>query len=77
ALERELRRMTVVTVDREDWNWYQVPEHLKITFRVVNDKKKKLQEGRSLADLKNALKGKVPETLSAVADDGIEQSGLH
>ncbi|SPX53144.1 ATP-dependent helicase hrpA [Klebsiella pneumoniae] len=27
--------------------------------------------------MKDALKGKVQETLSAVADDGIEQSGLH
>ncbi|EHC50468.1 hypothetical protein LTSEGIV_2135, partial [Salmonella enterica subsp. enterica serovar Give str. S5-487] len=29
-----------------------MPEHLKITFRVVNDKNKKLQEGRSLAELR-------------------------
>ncbi|OXW54714.1 RNA helicase, partial [Shigella flexneri] len=56
--------------------WDQVPDHLKITFRVVDDKNKKLKEGRSLQDLKDALKGKVQETLSAVADDGIEQSGL-
>lgn len=77
SLERELRRMTGVTVDREDWHWDQVPDHLKITFRVVDDKNKKLKEGRSLQDLKDALKGKVQETLSAVADDGIEQSGLH
>ena len=54
-----------------------MPDHLKITFRVVDDKNKKLQEGRSLQALKDALKGKVQETLSAVADDGIEQSGLH
>ena len=54
-----------------------MPDHLKITFRVVDDKNKKLKEGRSLQDLKDALKGKVQETLSAVADDGIEQSGLH
>lgn len=53
-----------------------MPDHLKITFRVVDDKNK-LQEGRSLQALKDALKGKVQETLSAVADDGIEQSGLH
>ena len=39
--------------------------------------KQKLLEGRSLSELKEALKGKVQETLSAVADDGIEQSGLH
>lgn len=68
--------MTGVTVDREDWHWDQVPDHLKITFRVVDDKNKKLKEGRSLQDLKDALKGKVQETLSAVADDGIEQSGF-
>lgn len=69
--------MTGVTIDRESWQWDQVPDHLKITFRVVDDKNKKLQEGRSLQVLKDALKGKVQETLSAVADDGIEQSGLH
>ena len=39
--------------------------------------KTEAKEGRSLQDLKDALKGKVQETLSAVADDGIEQSGLH
>lgn len=38
SLERELRRMTGVTVDRDDWHWDQVPDHLKITFRVVDDK---------------------------------------
>jgi ATP-dependent helicase HrpA len=69
--------MTGTTIDRDDWNWDQVPDHLKISFRVVDDKNKKLQEGRSLTELKDALKGKVQETLSAVADDGIEQSGLH
>lgn len=76
ALEREFRRMTGTTIDRDDWNWDQVPDHLKITFRVVDDKTK--AAGRPLAfELKDALKGKVQETLSAVADDGIEQSGLH
>ncbi|XNM87770.1 hypothetical protein ACLK18_08115 [Escherichia coli] len=39
----------------------------------MDDKNKKLKEGRSLQDLKDALKGKVQETLSAVADDGIEK----
>lgn len=48
SLERELRRMTGVTVDREDWHWDQVPDHLKITFRVVDDKNKKLKR-RALA----------------------------
>ena len=77
ALEREFRRMTGITIDREAWQWDQVPDHLKITFRVVDENNRKLSEGRDLAALKQQLKGKVQETLSLVADDGLEQSGLH
>ncbi|HCR60361.1 MAG TPA: ATP-dependent RNA helicase HrpA [Serratia liquefaciens] len=77
ALERELRRMTGVTVSRDDWQWEQVPDHLKMTFRVVGEKHKTLLEGKNLTALKLQLKDKVQETLSAVADDGLEQSNLH
>nr|WP_177216216.1 ATP-dependent RNA helicase HrpA [Xenorhabdus koppenhoeferi] len=77
SLERELRRMTGVTVSRDDWKLEQVPDHLKITFRILGEKNKALAEGKDLSALKLKLKGKVQETLSAVADDGIEQSGLH
>ncbi|CAM3950051.1 ATP-dependent RNA helicase HrpA [Serratia silvae] len=77
SLERELRRMTGVTVSREDWQWDQVPDHLKMTFRVVGEKHKTLREGKDLAALRLQLKDKVQETLSAVADDGLEQSNLH
>lgn len=35
VLERELRRMTGVTVSRDDWQWDQVPDHLKMTFREI------------------------------------------
>ncbi|MEW6485810.1 MAG: ATP-dependent RNA helicase HrpA [Pseudomonadota bacterium] len=77
ALEREFRRMTGVTVSREDWQWNAVPDHLKITFRIVDENNKKLAEGKDLTALKTALKEKVQETLSDVADDGVEQQGLH
>ncbi|ARJ43605.1 ATP-dependent RNA helicase HrpA [Pantoea alhagi] len=77
ALEREFRRMTGVTIDREAWQWDLVPDHLKITFRVLDEHNRKLKEGKDLTALKTALKSKVQETLSKVADDGLEQSGLH
>ncbi|PLV60966.1 ATP-dependent RNA helicase HrpA [Erwinia sp. B116] len=77
SLEREFRRMSGVTLDREAWQWDQVPDHLKITFRVVDENNRKLAEGKDLPALKASLKGKVQETLSKVADDGLEQSGLH
>lgn len=77
SLERELRRITGVTVSRDDWQLEQVPDHLKMTFRVVGEKNRTIAEGKDLSALKLRLKEKVQETLSSVADDGIEQSGLH
>lgn len=76
ALEKELKRMTGVTVLRDDWNLDQVPEHLKITFRAVDHRNRKLRENKDLYALKDNLKEKVQETLSKVADDDIEQDGL-
>ena len=73
----ELRRMTGVTVEAEHWNWEQIPSHLKMTFRVVDEHGKKIAESMSLDELKFELKDRVQESISAVADDGIEQSGLH
>ena len=73
----ELRRMTGVTVEAEHWNWEQIPSHLKMTFRVVEENGKKIAESMDLDELKFSLKDRVQESISAVADDGIEQSGLH
>ncbi|TYA26219.1 ATP-dependent RNA helicase HrpA [Aggregatibacter actinomycetemcomitans] len=73
----ELRRMTGVTVEAEHWNWAQIPSHLKMTFRVVDEKGKKIAESMDLDALKFELKDRVQESISAVADDGIEQSGAH
>ncbi|MGL5289013.1 MAG: ATP-dependent RNA helicase HrpA, partial [Aeromonas sp.] len=75
-IERQLRRMTGIAVPREAWEWHSVPDHLKLSFRVVDDKHKKVAEGKDLEALKEALRGRVQETLSQVADDDIEQSGL-
>ncbi|WP_102562822.1 ATP-dependent RNA helicase HrpA [Vibrio sp. 10N.286.49.B3] len=77
TLEKELRRMTGVEVLREDWKLEQIPEHLKVTFRAVDHRKRKLKEHNNLHELKESLKEKVQETLSQVADDDIEQQGLH
>ena len=73
----ELRRMTGVTVEAEHWNWEQIPSHLKMIFRVVDENGKKIAESMNLDELKFSLKDRVQESISAVADDGIEQSGLH
>lgn len=76
SLEKELRRMTGVTVSREEWRPEQIADHLKLTFQVMTDKNQVIASGDNLDRLKHQLKDKVQQTLSAVADDGIEQSNL-
>ena len=55
----ELRRMTGVTVEAEHWNWEQIPSHLKMTFRVVDENGKKIAESMNLDELKFSLKDRV------------------
>ncbi|MFB9367135.1 ATP-dependent RNA helicase HrpA [Kitasatospora sp. NPDC001664] len=76
TLERILKRMTAITVPPEAWDDERVPDHLRITFRVV-DGKKKLAESKDLEDLRLQLKPKLKETLSSAASgQGIERTGL-
>ncbi|MGV9265502.1 ATP-dependent RNA helicase HrpA [Kitasatospora sp. NPDC003701] len=76
TLEHILKRMTAITVPPEAWDDERVPDHLRVTFRVV-DGRKKLAESKDLEDLRLQLKPKLKETLSSAASgQGIEQSGL-
>ena len=76
TLEHILKRLTAITVPPEAWDDERVPDHLKVTFRVV-DGKRKLAESKDLEELRLKLKPKLKETLSSAASgQGIEQSGL-
>ncbi|GGV38072.1 ATP-dependent helicase [Actinomadura cremea] len=75
ALERELTAMTSVPVAREAWDASRPPAHLRITFRVVDDRKRTLGEGTDLDELKRRLAGRVRGTLSKAAST-VERSGL-
>ncbi|MQA87775.1 MAG: ATP-dependent RNA helicase HrpA [Streptosporangiales bacterium] len=75
VLARELGRMRGVRVPREAWQPDQVPDHLKMTFRVLDGKNRTLAEGKDLPALKQRTRGRMRDTLSAAAG-GIERRGL-
>jgi ATP-dependent helicase HrpA len=75
GLEREMRRMGAPGLERSDWDLTRVPDHLKMTFRVVDERGRKVDEGKDLEELKLKLKVQVRESLSAAADD-LERTGL-
>jgi ATP-dependent helicase HrpA len=74
ALARELHAMGGPGISRESWDVSRVPDHLKITFRVV-DGGRTLAEGKDLAALKQKLQPKMRATLSHAAT-GLERQGL-
>ncbi|XCM80797.1 ATP-dependent RNA helicase HrpA [Kitasatospora sp. HUAS MG31] len=76
TLERVLHRMSGQPVPADAWDEDRVPDHLKVTFRVV-DGKRKLAESKDLEELRLKLQPKLSATLSSAASGrGIERSGL-
>ncbi|GAA3938022.1 ATP-dependent RNA helicase HrpA [Streptomyces gulbargensis] len=86
ALARELQRMVGVPLTPEDFDWAKVPDHLKITFRIVDERRRKLAEDKDVEALKLRLRPKARQALSKAAaaatagPDGsgpsLERSGL-
>ncbi|MEV7530999.1 ATP-dependent RNA helicase HrpA [Streptomyces hydrogenans] len=67
ALARELQRMVGVPLTPEDFDWAKVPEHLKITFRIVDERRRKLAEDKDLETLRLKLRPKARQALSKAA----------
>ncbi|WP_137994401.1 ATP-dependent RNA helicase HrpA [Streptomyces vilmorinianum] len=78
TLARELHRMVGVPVAPEDFDLSRIPDHLKITFRIVDERRRKLAEDKDLEALKLKLRPKARQALSkaaAAATAGPDGSG--
>ncbi|EKX62618.1 ATP-dependent RNA helicase HrpA [Streptomyces ipomoeae] len=75
TLARELKRMVGVPVAPEDFDWSRVPDHLKITFRIVDERRRKLAEDKDLESLRLQLKPKARKALSQAAAATAERQG--
>ncbi len=64
TLARELKRMVGVPVDPQDFDLAKIPEHLKITFRVTDERRRKLAESKDLESLQIRLKSQTQQALS-------------
>ncbi|MFI1937807.1 ATP-dependent RNA helicase HrpA [Streptomyces purpureus] len=83
TLARELKRMVGVPVEADDFDLSRVPDHLKITFRIVDERRRKLAENKDLEALKLQLRPKARQALSKAAaatagpsGESIERTGL-
>ncbi|WP_225826799.1 ATP-dependent RNA helicase HrpA [Streptomyces naphthomycinicus] len=84
TMARELKRMVGVPFEAEDFDWARVPDHLKITFRIVDERRRKLAEDKDLEALRLSLKPKARKALSQAAaatasregGESLERKGL-
>ncbi|MFF4350659.1 ATP-dependent RNA helicase HrpA [Streptomyces sp. NPDC001530] len=75
TMARELKRMVGVPLTAEDFDWSRIPDHLKITFRIVDERRRKLAEDKDLEALKLRLKPKARKALSQAAAATAEREG--
>ena len=77
ALERWGRSAAGVHIPRESWDWSKVPEHLRPTYRVVDEAGRERARGKDLAALKAPLAGEFRQAIAEVASDaGLTRTGL-
>ncbi|MFB9907878.1 ATP-dependent RNA helicase HrpA [Allokutzneria oryzae] len=74
-LETQLQALSGVAVAPDAWELDKVPDHLKITFRVVDEKGAKVAEDKDLTALKARLRQNVQRELSS-AGNAVERRGL-
>jgi len=76
ALERWCRSTTGVVVPREAWDWTKLPEHLRPTYRVVDDRGREQARGKDLEALKEPLRPQFAQAMAEVAtDSGLARTG--
>lgn len=76
VLEKQLLRMTGVRLPENSWDTIEIPVHLTMNFKVLNEKGKLVKQGRDLDLLKAELQGKVKASIKQVADKGIERTDI-
>src|SRR5690625_3286859 len=75
ALAAELTLMSGERLSRADFDLDRVPDHLRITFRAVDDKQRKLAESKDLEKLRVKLKPRLREAIVTEAK-GVERQGI-
>ncbi len=75
TMARELKRMVGVPFEAEDFDWSRVPDHLKVTFRIVDERRRTLAEDKDLEALKLTLRLKARKALSQAAAATAQRQG--
>ncbi|WP_252179173.1 ATP-dependent RNA helicase HrpA [Endozoicomonas sp. 4G] len=75
-LGHHLHRMSGMRILDEHWDTHDLPEHLRMNFRLVDENAKVLGQGRDLVKLKEKFGRESEDGVRRLADSSLEQEGL-
>ena len=76
VLGRELGARAGTPIPPDAWGLDKLPPHLRMTFRVVDERGRVLGEGKDLDDLKRRLAPRIAVAVASSAAPGVERAGL-
>lgn len=74
-MEREIRRLTGIDIPPDAWRPDAIPEHLRVSFRIVDENGQPLAHGRDLGALRSQVAPQIQASLLGGADD-LSRDGL-
>jgi len=76
ALARQLLRLTMVQLPADCWDGVQLPDHLRMNIKVLDEQGKLIGSGRELQALKEQLGALVQASISRAGNASMERQGL-
>ncbi len=76
ALARTLSSLGGIPVPRDAFSSDQIPSHLRMNIRVVDERGKMLAEGRSVASVREAVSEQIQQTLPRLDRSDFNRTGL-
>jgi ATP-dependent helicase HrpA len=76
ALSKQLQRLSGIKIKPADWQLAELPNHLKMNFKLVNEAGEVLDESRDLMALKHQWAQQAAVSFQAIPDSEYEQQDL-
>lgn len=76
ALSEKLFKMSGLRVDETEWQAVDIPKHLTMTYKAVDENNRVVAQDKQLFNLQQRLQGDVKRTISTAATPEFERKGL-
>jgi ATP-dependent helicase HrpA len=76
ALSKQLFRLSGIEITRSDWQGIELPNHLQMNFKLLDETGALLDESRALKTLKQQWSQQAAASFQAIPDSDYERQGL-